>query len=604
MVAIAASQSSGNDGLATLMQWQYMLDADSGAGFSEIMAFIAQNPDWPDIKKLRVRAEQSLVAGSVDGSELIRAFANELPITGLGKIRLAQALIESGTPATSDKVTTLVKEGWIQGDFETPEEQRILQQFSAQLSQDDHVARTDRLLWDEKVTPAKRMISFVPQEYHALFAARAALIGKEKSAPKLVDKVHAKFHKHPGLLYDRMRYRAARNDDSGVQHILLSIPDDAPYPEKWWRYRELQARAAIDDGEYKTASSLIRGYETLEGTDLANGLWLDGWLNLEFLRESGKAQSVFSKMYDTVKYPVSRARAAYWAAKAAGRKGDAGSARSWLEKAASYPTTFYGQLANFDLNRNTPLRLPGDVSASTAGSESTLQKAIAISIEQEEYSMASRLITHAIENAPSDDYAVSVASIGHKLNVPFLSVRAAKRALQRNIVMLKIGYPMPQTPIDIATERALVLAITRQESEYDPNAKSSANALGLMQLLPATARETARKLGMPYSRAMLLSPDYNMTIGSHYLGRLISAYNGSYVMAIAAYNAGPGNVSKWSRQFGTPGNTVESAVNWIEKIPFSETRNYVQRVLENLQVYRQLEAKESIPLGIGEDLVR
>ncbi len=602
-VALHHARLSGDDALMTLVKWQYMMDSDSGAGFSEIMAFIARNPDWPDSKRLQVRAELSLADNPVDDSELLSIFSTENPLTGIGKMRLAQALMQSGDNASS-RVKTLVKEGWINGDFDNAEEQRLLKKFGGILTRDDDIARTDRLLWDEKTAPAKRMMGMLPQEYQSLFSARIALIQKERSAAKLVDKVSSKFKDDPGLLYDRMRYRARRNDDHGVRQILLSLPDDVPYPEKWWRYRELQARAAIDRDEYKTAAKLIRGYEILDGTDMANGLWLDGWIHLEFLKESKKALGIFAKMYDTVKYPVSRARAAYWAARAAAARGDRGQVDDWHSKAAAYPTTFYGQLAAFHLNRNAPLRLPSDVSHSGGGSGSSLQQAIALCIEYGDYNMASRLISSLIENTSSDSEAIAVAALGHRLNVPFLGVRGAKKALQRNIVMLKVGYPRPQTPHDIPIERALTLAIARQESEYDPKAKSPANALGLMQVLPATAKETARKIGVRYSRAMLLSPEYNFTIGSHYLSRLISAYSGSYVMAIAAYNAGPGNVSKWSRQFGTPGNTLESAVNWIEKIPFSETRNYVQRVLENVQVYRHLENEGSQPLGIADDLIR
>jgi len=169
-------------------------------------------------------------------------------------------------------------------------------------------------------------------------------------------------------------------------------------------------------------------------------------------------------------------------------------------------------------------------------------------------------------------------------------------------VLKDVGYPRPETEQDFPIERALTLAIIRQESEFDPEAESPAGALGMMQLLPGTAKETARKISLPYEGSQLTSPNYNMRLGSNYLARMINAYDGSYVMAIAAYNAGPGNVRKWTQQFGTPGTNAYDAINWIEKIPFYETRNYVQRVLENLQVYRALEGKDT--LMIQDDLVR
>jgi peptidoglycan lytic transglycosylase len=231
-------------------------------------------------------------------------------------------------------------------------------------------------------------------------------------------------------------------------------------------------------------------------------------------------------------------------------------------------------------------------------------RAIKICLDYDQLELAGKLINHLIENTTSKYEAVLAGDLGAKAGKTYLSVRGAKKALQDNVVLIKAGYPTPKTP-KVELERALTLAITRQESEFDRRAQSPANALGYMQLLPGTAKETAKKLGMGFSIDRLYEPDYNMTLGSAYLQRMVDSYDGSYVMAIASYNAGPGNVRKWAKAFGTPGDNVDGAVNWIEKIPFAETRNYVQRVLENMQVYRHIEAGNTPPkLEIGEDLVR
>jgi soluble lytic murein transglycosylase len=315
-------------------------------------------------------------------------------------------------------------------------------------------------------------------------------------------------------------------------------------------------------------------------------------------------------MYDKVRFPVSKARAAYWAGRAAERAGDRNAAESWYNTGSAYPTAFYGQLSALKQHGTAPLRIPA--APRITGDEqqrfdqSDLAQAVTIVSRMGRNDLASRLISGMIESAQSADDAAMIAALGKEIGHSFLSVRGAKKALQyHNAVLLKTGYPSPKTPYDAAVERPLLLAITRQESEFDPSAKSPAGALGMMQLLPSTARETAKKYGLGYALPRLYEPDYSWTIGSLYLNRMIDNYNGSYVMAIAAYNAGPGNVRKWVRLFGTPGNDIDKAVKWIEMIPFSETRNYVQRVLENLQLYRYALAEgESPKLKLGEDLAR
>jgi soluble lytic murein transglycosylase len=314
-------------------------------------------------------------------------------------------------------------------------------------------------------------------------------------------------------------------------------------------------------------------------------------------------------MYSQVRFPVSKARAAFWTAKAAEEAGDKETSENWYNTATAFPTTFYGQLASLKRYGTAPLHMPaapqiGDDARQRFESRELVQ-AVKLLVELDEPDLASKLINHLIDTAGTTEDAVLAGNLGNQVGRAYLSVRAAKKAMQQQnaVVLLDVGYPMPKTPPGIDIERALALAIIRQESEFDPDAKSPSGALGMMQLRPSTAKENARKIRTSYKRDRLYEEEYNMTLGSHYLARLTDNYGGSYVMAIAAYNAGPGNVRKWVQQFGTPGNDLEKAINWIEKIPFTETRNYVQRVMENLEVYRHLEA-DAPKLQIGDDLVR
>jgi len=607
--ALSHATQSKDEVLVKLMNWEYLLDNDSGASHDEIVQFINANPDWPEQKHLRIRAELALHGGSIPNHEIIAYFKEEPPLTGVGKIALAEALMQDKNPP-QEKITYLIRDGWRNGDFDEPQERQILEKYGTLLLQKDHIERIDRLLWEEKTAAAKRLLNHVPSDWRKLFKARLSLIADKRTAILNVAQVPSALKHDPGLIYDRMGYRARRDDNDGVRDMLLTTPAHVPYPEKWWKQREVQIRLAIGERHYAMAKKLLANHAQVSSGGLADALWLEGWLTSEFLDEPKTAYQSFSRMFDEVRYPVSKARAAYWAGRAAERAGDAGTAKSWYNKASAYPTTFYGQLASLKINGTAPLPMPAppvaDGHAEHTFDNGELARAIKLCAQYGQMSVAKTLVSFLAEHADSDTQAALVAGLGNRIGQPALSVHAAKKVMQqRGLVISDAGYPRPQTPSDLAVERPLTLAAARQESEFDPQVRSPSGALGLMQLMASTAKETARKEGVAFRAGQLTDARDNMTLGSLYLARMIASYNGSYIMAIAAYNAGPGNVHGWAQQFGTPGNGIDNAVNWIEKIPFSETRNYVQRVIENLQVYRYLEAEGGAPkLKLGEDLMR
>ena len=589
-----------------LITWQYLLDPDSDASFDEITTFIENNPNWPEQKKLRLRAEMALHKADVPDHEVIEWFGDGTPLTGVGKIAFAEAL-QRNRQATRERINSLIHDAWRNGDFDEPQERKLLDTYDDVLTREDHIARIDRLLWEERTSAAKRILSHVPENYQKLFKARMALIDDKRLAIIAVAQVPSSLKNDPGLTFDRLLFRARRDDDSGVREMLLAAPAHPPYPDKWWKYREAQIHIAVDDKNYSLAKKLLANHGQSEGTGLADALWLQGWLKTEFLGQPQEGYNLFSDMYDKVKYPVSKSRAAYWAARSAEINGNDEEAKKWYKIAVSYPTTFYGQLALLKSSGKAPLSIPSSPSISaesrTKFGQNDFMKVIRITIDAGNYDLARRLITLAVENTDDLSEVTMVTELGEGSGHSHLSVHAAKKALHQNIVLVEGGYPTPKTPSSTGIERSLTLAISRQESEFDPNARSPSNAVGMMQLLPRTAKEVAKKNHMAFSASRLSEPGYNMTLGSLYLSRLINSYDGSYIMGIAAYNAGPGNVRNWVKKFGTPGNDVDNAVNWIEKIPFNETRNYVQRVLENLQVYRAIEADDE-PLKLAEDLKR
>lgn len=606
--ALKVARSSGG-ALLPLIQWLVYLEPDSRASFQEISGFMISHPDWPQQNKLRLRAEQALRYSDVSDSKLGGWFMSNPPISGYGKVKQAELLVRDGESISSDKVQYLIRDGWRNGDFEEAEEKRILTVYNDVLRQQDHIGRVDRLLWEEKTKVARRIINLLPDEDEHVAHLRIALLEGTSDAEFYMSRVSRSRLDDPGLLYARLVWRAKRGDEDGVRELLLDAPDPVPYPDKWWKIRDRQVREAIDEKRYDLARKLLKNHGQTEGSELADATWLSGWLSLRFLNDPQDAYLQFNRMFESVKFPVSKARAAYWAGRAAEKMGDS-SAESWYGTAGDFPTVLYGQLALAKRKPGAALKLPSDPNVSDADRNRFAARGIVqsmrVAAEAGAWDTATALLYHIIDEAGTGSEAALAADFAGHMQSPTLGVRAAKRGMQNGFVLLHEGYPVLKLPSGLAVDVALAHAVIRQESEFDPTARSKAGAVGLMQLLPSSAKEVARKAGMPYAPARLSEREYNATLGSQYLSRLISSYDGSYVMAVAAYNAGPGRVREWAGQFGTPGGSVEEAVDWIEKIPFSETRNYVLRVMENLQVYRALLADkgEKAPLSIAEDLIR
>ncbi len=598
------ASASGDTALKKLISWLYMMDTDSGASFTDITHFIRTNPDWPEQSKLAVRAELTLREEQPGDAPLLAWFEDNAPITGVGKVAFAEALLRAGKGG--EKTAYLLRDAWRNGDFEPAQEQALLEEHGRLLSQEDHIMRVDRLLWEGKLSSAERSMGHVPSDKKRIFAARIAL-QNQKNITQALGALSDEMKKDAGVTYDLIRYYVLSDQEDKARARLMDLPDYLPYADKWWKLREAQVRHAIDEGRYEQAKRLLEGYEQLSGAEFAEASWLQGWLMLEFLRDASAAKRAFEKMYEHVRFPVSKSREGYWAARAAEQLGDTQSTKSWYANAAAFPTTFYGQLAAIKLSRQAPLWVPETPSVSDARKnqflKSDLARAVALCARYDQDPLATRLLALVVDGTEDEAVIVGAGELGKQLNRPHLGVRVAKKALQQNIVLSDVGYPRPRIPADLPVEKSLALAITRQESEFDPQAKSRAGAMGMMQLLPSTAKEVAKKTAVGFNRVRLYEPEYNMMLGSHYLARLIRSYDGSYVKAIAAYNAGPGNVRKWLAEFGHPGNTPESVIDWIEKIPFYETRNYVQRVLENLQVYRHLGGHTGA-LQLEEDLLR
>ncbi len=594
----ALSASSAHAALNSFVRWHYYKHDSSGARFDEIVRFIHQHRDWPDLNVLRLRAEKAAFAQRPAADAVISFFSEYPPISGYGL--MTQARIQGGD------VSALVRRGWEQGDFEKAHEAHILESYNDILDHGDHKRRIERLLLQDMTNPAERLLSFVSADEANLYRARIALIRMDQNVDGKLDMVPASLKNDNGLLYDRLRWRYKKGMESGALELLRQIDASSPYAGKAWKYRAIFARDYIERRRFRDAESLLLQHGTREGADKADALFMLGWVQLEYLNKASAALPHFEMLYQSVQYPVSKARGAYWAARAAEAMGQDSLARSWYEKASINLTTFYGQLAYAKLFPNQPLRLPSEpvVSASEKShfAKQPMAEAIKFLVQNKHEDYAAPLFAHLGNTAATPREAKLVAELAREMNLTFYGVRASKYAMRNNIMLFSAGWPTTRINHQ-ALEPALPHAIARQESEFNKEAVSSANARGLMQLLPGTAQMVARKLDMPYSLSKLNDPTYNATLGSKYLGDLVSGFDGSYILAIAGYNAGPGRSREWTSRFGRPGASLHETINWIEMIPFYETRNYVQRVLENVQVYRALMQPDA-PLAIEKDLLR
>lgn len=598
-MVLTATTAMAADPAMTYADWKFLRDPNTPAiSFASGLTFLNRHSDWPDIKLIRLRTEEAALREAQSGSALKSFCSAYPPISGRGMVACTQVGIGG------DKA---IKQAWKQGDFSPFEEKQILVSNGSSLSSADHWARTDRLLFERKSGAAQRMLPLLDSSHQKLVAARIALQTGAGNAPVKLKAVPTSLQNDPGLMLDRIRFRNQRGMNMEMRELFAHGPTNPPYADEWWPLRAIAVREALQAAQYSQAQEIIRRHGALKTEFLAEALWLKGWIGLTYQNNAGEAYKDFYRLYSEVVTPVSKSRAAYWAARAAKKNGNPDIARDWLRKAAEYPTVFYGQLAHEEINRGEPLDLPSQPSVSESGrnefSRRELPRVTRMLADAGEDAMVDKFIIHMGEQAETAEEFALLADLATSINASHGGVVVAKSALRKNIVLIRAGWPTMPTPANLNIESALSHAITRQESEFNNKAQSHASAKGLMQLLPGTASDTARKIGLPFAAPDIWDPTTNVTLGSAYLGRMIAAQGDSYVLGIASYNAGPRNVNNWVADFGRPPGNEEDAIQWIENIPFGETRNYVQRVLENLQVYRQL-LKQSDQVKLAEDLRR
>ena len=598
--AEAAARRTGEPALATWVTWRRLREGDAG-DFETYRAFLDAKPDWPEAARLQARAEE-LLDGGVPDAEVLRFFAERTPRTRLGRLRLAEALLATGR---LDEGRAVLRRSWIGDDHPLVDERVILERHGRLLTRRDHEERLERLLWDGSAEAARRMLPLVGARKRAVAEARLALQAGGKTADRVLRHMSAEVAADPGVVFDRIRLERRRGRHGAARALLLSVRQEPYRPDAWWAERGYYARAALDAGDASTAYRLAAGHRLTDGSAMAEAEWLAGWLALRRLGRPGDALARFERLFERVGTPLSGSRAAYWAGRAAAAAGRGELARVWFERASRWPTTWYGQLAAAELGRQ--VTLPGgspriDPAARRAFAAEELVRLAEAFCRAGVTAEAGPPIRRLAERAEADPSRLTLAlELATRCGRLDLATALGRAPVRDGRVDPLLAFPVPRLDgflrPESEPEPALLLAVARQESQFDPRAVSPAGARGLMQLVPATAKAVARELAIGYrAEALLDDPAYNLRLGAFYLKRQLERF-GEPALALAAYNAGPGRVEAWLARYGDPrGRGRHALVDWIERIPFRETRNYVQRVLEGAEVYRRLLAERAPPL--------
>lgn len=581
---------------AKIYYWMLYTHKDDSASFDRISSFIRQNKDWPSQSDMRLTAEKQLLKQVENGhkpsnARILDWFEEFAPMTQPAMILYLDTLRAQGQTA---KMHGALNHWWRNTLLSTGEQSEILDKYRREIDERSHVIRMGYLLTRKHYTNARTIASILGKGYPQLAEARIALAENKNGVDALINRVPPHLKGDSGLLFERLQWRRKNNLNIGAMEILFSPPpqDKLTNAAGWWRERHIMARRLIEEKKYDTAYSLVSQHQQKTGLPFAQAEFLAGFLALEFTKQPWRAFEHFEALFYGVKTPISKARGAYWTARASEALGSRKTAEAWYKVAAQYTTTYYGQLALETMKMQGRLidyKLPERNLSAEAAFHASEKVQIIKLLHAAGFRKETTLFLYALSdelNKPAEYIYLAelAADLGHYHN----GVHIGKKGQQKGFLLLDYAYPTLLNEVRaVDTEWALVHGLMRQESSFDVQAQSHAGARGLMQLMPATARETAKKIGVPHRLEWLTQrPSHNIRLGSAYLNQMLARYDGSYPMALAAYNGGPGRVDRWIKEIGDPRKGEISYESWVELIPIYETRNYVQRVLEAVYVYR------------------
>ena len=603
--ALKTAKRARDKSIYNFIQWRHLLTKGNKASYYDYKTFIDKNEDYPRLGRVKYLAEHKLSTDTISPKKIIDWFGVDEPLSGFGKMILGESIILNGN---TQKGISYIKEGWITAELSKSELRFYRKKFKKYLNADDYIKRADYLAWNNKYWDLKRLLRYLPKDYELLYTARQLLMSKSYGVDNAISKVPAKFKNDAGLNYDRLKWRRKRGRVDSSVEILVKIKNTKDYlvrPDKWWFEREIISRSLIYKKKFALAYKIASNHALTDGPEYAAAEWMSGWIALSFLDDPLLAKDHFENFYNNVGYPISTSRGAYWLAKTYQKLGKNELANEWFGKASNFLTTYYGQLAFMELNPNQPFELSRDIEVSKEYRDYFFKKELVKTVylldELNEDKYTKHILRHLANDDINNGSEVLAAELATSIDRFDFAIQIAKIASYEKRFHNKYNYPIISTPNYIngrkIPDTAFILSIIRQESEFDLSANSHAGAKGLMQLMPYTAKVVAKQAKLPYSKSRLTrDAEYNINLGSHYIAGLILEYDGAYPFAIAAYNAGPKRVRYWKKINKNPQKNQIDYVNWIELIKFKETRNYVQRVLENYNVYRYILAQKPVTM--------
>ncbi len=610
----------------TAMEWVALRSSPRQVGYSRLSSFLQKHPNWPTATWLRRRAEEALASDPASLAQFKVFVANNPPETQAGKLAYARILVESGRDS---EAAPLVRQVWREGDLAETLENGILVKYGSLLTKDDHKFRADRLVYKEQVSAALRAARLAGPDTMMIISARAEQLN-EATAPKALPLLPASLQNDPGLLFTKVRMARRAGKLAEAAALLHSAPRDPGAlvdGDQWWVERRIISRKFLDQGDAKTAWQICAEHSAETPAMKAEAEFQAGWIALRYMNEPETAARHFTLLAGIGDTPETMARAAYWrgrtidavnaSATPSEKPADAiayaetgsrpADAASYYARAALYIGTYYGQLARARLGMKDvtlpPLPKPAEGLARDEAVR-TVEILYEAGVRDLGFSLANDIAARSTDLSQLG----ALAQILDYYSDARASLLVGKTAMHRSFPLHALSFPsygVPEfQPLENSVDRATVFAIARQESSFDPKAGSSAGAKGLMQMLPATARETASRAKVPFDEARLTGDTaFNAQLGAAHLGNLLRAYNGSYILTFAAYNAGGRRVQEWLALYGDPRKQGVDPVDWVERIPVTETRNYVQRVMENMEIYRsRLDGTK--PLLADQDLRR
>jgi len=587
-----------------LVTWLHLKKNGNQATFTDYKNFIEKNSNYPRISRLRYMAEHKIILENTTPKTVINWFGDSMPLSGMGKIKLGESYLKIGEVELGIK---FIKSGWKKANLSKRDVKYYRKKFRKILTTQEHLERADYLAWNNQYWDLKRMLPYLPKKEQLLYNARFILMTNSYGVDKAISDVPKELINDLGLQYNRLKWRTRRNRLDGSLEILRKFHGEETlvYPKLWWKLRENITRDLIYEKKYSLAYEVSSNHHLEEGPEFADAEWISGWLALSFLNKRDLAINHFKNFYNNVGYPISLARGAFWLGLAYEKNNNLDEAKKYFTEGSKFTNTYYGQLSfnKIKLGQNFKLSSEHRVSDGYEKefNKNELIKHVRLLKEMDKTEFSKDILKHLATLNVEKGSEILAAKLSTEVGRFDYAIQISKQASYEKRFINLFNYPIIPIPSEIngkqMPSQELLLAIIRQESEFDARANSHVGAQGLMQIMPSTAKLVARNLNATYSKSLLKSdPTYNIKLGTYYFNSLLEDYDGVFPFAIGAYNAGPNRIKSWVKRYGDPNKGEINFIDWVELIRFKETRNYVQRVIENINVYKYTLNKDPIKI--------